>query len=327
MHAWQLEQLGGTDGLHWRELTLAPLQAGEVAVRIEAAALNFLDTLMLHGHYQVKPALPFVPGVELAGIVTATGADCHLKVGQRVAAFAMTGAFATDVVLNQNACIPLSLSLPATIAAVLPIVYPTAHLALHELARLRNRERVLILAAAGGVGMAAIQLAKAHGATVVGVASADKLAVCLAEGADAAFEYRQDGAAAALKGWLQSQNAEGFDVVLDMVGGTVANTAIRRLAWRGRYLSIGYASGEIPQIPANLLLLKQASAIGVFWGDYTRRDPTGAAKVIGALLQLLDENKIQPKVSKVYPMHDLKLALADLAARRTVGKVMVVNPS
>jgi len=325
MHAWFLDQLGGTEHLHWRELTLPAPGPTDVRVRIEAASLNFLDTLMLEGRYQLKPKLPFVPGVEFAGVIEEVGSGSRLKVGQRVAAFLPTGAFATHAVLDQNACIPVPQTIRPEVAAVLPIVYPTAYLALHELGRLKAGERVLILAAAGGVGLAAIQLARAHGASVVGVASAAKLSVCLAEGADAAFEYGADGAAGALKEWLKSQGAEGFDVVLDMVGGEPALAALKRLAWRGRFLSIGYAGGDIPAIPANLLLLKQASAIGVFWGDFVRREPKAAMHVVGELLKLLESGQIQPKVSKVYPIAELKTALADLAARRTIGKVVVIN--
>jgi len=325
MHAWHLDQLGGSDFLNWRELKLKSLEPNQVRVRIEAAALNFLDTLMLEGRYQIKPALPFVPGVEMSGIVEEVGSASRLRVGSRVAAFAPTGAFATHIVLDQNACIALPNEIPATVAAVLPIVYPTAYLALHELAHLQAGDRVLVLAAAGGVGLAALQLAKAHGARVVGVASEEKLSACLAEGADAAFGYAEDGATEALKRWLKSENAEGFDVVVDMVGGAVALAAIRRLAWRGRYLSVGYASAEIPAIPANFLLLKQASAIGVFWGEHTRRDPAGTQRILGALLKMLGAGQIRPNISKVYPMRELKHALADLAARRTVGKVVVVN--
>lgn len=325
MQAWVLNALGGPEQLRWEHLPMPEPGPGQVRVRIEAAALNFLDTLMLEGRYQFKPALPFVPGVELAGVIEAVGAGVTWTPGTRVAAVAQTGAFATHVLLDARGVIPLPAQVDACVAASLPIVYPTAWLALYELAGLRAGERVLISAAAGGVGLAAIQLARARGARVVGLASPGKHAVVLQAGAEAVYDYGSDGAGEVLKQWLRQDQAEGFDVVLDMVGGVVALQALKRLAWQGRYLSVGYAGGDIPAIPANLLLLKQARAIGVWWGEYVKREPAGAQAIFSGLLQALAAGSIQPVVSEIRPMQDLPQALADMAARRTTGKVVVTQ--
>lgn len=326
MQAWVLEQLGGPEQLQWQERATPEPGPGQVRVRIEAAALNFLDTLMLEGRYQFKPNLPFTPGVELAGVIEAVGAGVQHVAGTRVAAVAQTGAFATHIVLDARGLIPLPEQVPATLAASLPIVYPTAWLALYELGQLKAGERVLISAAAGGVGLTAIQLAHARGAVVVGLASPHKHAACIEAGADAMFDYGQAGPGEVLKTWLKEQSAEGFDLVLDMVGGDVALAAIKRLAWMGRYLSVGYAGGDIPAIPANLLLLKQASAIGVWWGEYVKRNPAGAARIFAGLLDMLGRGAIQPIVSSVRPMAQLPGALSELASRQSTGKLVVVNP-
>jgi NADPH2:quinone reductase len=325
MHAWVLEQLGGPERLRWLESETPEPGPGQVRVRIEAAALNFLDTLMLQGRYQFKPQLPFTPGVELAGVVEAVGADVNLPVGTAVVAVAQTGAFATHIVLDARAVIALPAQVKAEIAASLPIVYPTAWLALYELGQLQAGERVLISAAAGGVGLAAIQLACARGAIVVALASPGKHQQCLQAGASACFDYPQVTQGDALKAWLKAQGAEGFDVVLDMVGGEVAQASIKRLAWMGRYLSVGYAGGDIPAIPANLLLLKQASAIGVWWGEYVKRNPKGATRIFGELLGMLSSGALKPVVSSVRPMAELPQALSELAERQSTGKLVVTN--
>lgn len=323
MQAWVLESLGGPEQLQWQTLPTPDPGPGQVRVRIQAAALNFLDTLMLQGRYQIRPALPFTPGVELAGVIEACGEGVSLQAGSRVAAVTPTGAFATHAVLDARTLIPLPARVPAEQAASLPIVYPTAWLALYELGRLQAGERILISAAAGGVGLAAIQLARARGAMVVGLASPAKHAACIAAGASAMFDY--GNAATELKSWLQAEQAEGFDVVLDMVGGELALTAIKRLAWQGRYLSVGYAGGDIPAIPANLLLLKQASAIGVWWGEHVKRNPTSANAIFGGLLELLASGAIAPVLGSVRPMAELPQALTELAQRQSTGKLVVVN--
>lgn len=323
MHAWQLPVLGGPEQLRWVELLTPEPGPTQVRVRIEAAALNFLDTLMLRGQYQTKPPLPFIPGVEFAGIVEAAGVGARLKPGTKVAGVAPTGAFATHIVLEQSQVTEMPAAMLSALAATLPIAYPTAALALYELAQLRSEDRVLITAAAGGVGIAAIQLAKARGAQVVAVASNAKHAECLAQGADVVFSY--ENLDLVLKNWLAIQRTEGFDVVVDMVGGAVGLAGLKRLAWRGRWLSVGFASGEISQIPANLLLLRQAQAIGVWWGEFSKREAHAAARILADLMKLLAEGTIKPLISASYPMSKLPDALRLLANRKTVGKVVLLN--
>lgn len=325
MHGWQLERLGGPEQLRWVELPQREPGAGEVRVRIAAAALNFLDTLMLEGRYQVKPALPFIPGVEFSGVVEAVGPSTRLKAGQTVAGVTPTGAFATQIVVPESACMQVPSSLDLVVAASLPIVYPTAWLALFELAQLKAGERLLVTAAAGGVGLAALELARLRGAVVVALASESKHAQCRSHGAVATFDYGADGGAAALKDWLAAEQAEGFDVVLDMVGGAAGLSGFKRLAWGGRWLSVGYAGGDIPALPANLLLLRQARAIGVWWGEYVKREPAGARRVLNGLFEQLLSGTIQPVVSVRRPMAELPQALLDLASRQSTGKIVVVN--
>ena len=325
MHAWQLTELGGPEQLRWVELPDRQPGPGEVRVRIVAAALNFLDTLMLGGRYQYKPALPFIPGVEFSGVVEAVGEGVRVRPGTAVAGVTATGAFATHVVVAESACMQLPAALDLVAASSLPIVYPTAWLALYELAQLKAGDRVLVSAAAGGVGLAALELARLRGAIAVGLASASKHPQCLEHGATAVFDYGPDGGAAALKQWLAGESAEGFDVVLDMVGGAVGLNGLKRLAWGGRYLTVGYAGGEIPAIPANLLLLKQARAIGVWWGEYVKREPAGAKRVLAGLFEQLLQGTLKPVISQRFPMSQLQQALTDLAARRSSGKLVAVN--
>lgn len=325
MHGWQLERLGGPEQLRWTALPARMPVTGEVRVRIAAAALNFLDTLMLEGRYQTKPQLPFIPGVEFSGVVEAVGENVRLKVGQTVAGVTATGAFATHVVVPESACMQVPSALDLVVAASLPIVYPTAWLALYELGQLKAGERLLVTAAAGGVGLAALELARLRGATVVAMASESKHAQCLAHGAAAVIDYGPDGGAAALKAWLAAQQAEGFDVVLDMVGGSPGLAGFKRLAWSGRWLTVGYAGGDIPALPANLLLLKQARAIGVWWGEYVKREPAGARRVLNGLFEQLLAGAIKPVISERRSMAELPQALTSLASRQTTGKVVVVN--
>jgi len=299
-------------------------QAGEVLLAIHAASLNFPDLLIVQNKYQMKPALPFVPGAEFAGEVLALGHGVtQLQVGQRVACLGGTGGFATHAVVPAALCTALPPDFPLIDAAALIMTYATSHHALVDRAALRPGETVLVLGAAGGVGTAAIQIAKAAGARVIAAASSDeKCALCESIGADVSINYRSDDLRAAIK--LHTAG-KGPDVVYDPVGGESAEPAFRSIAWRGRYLVIGFAAGPIPALPWNLALLKGASVVGVFWGDFAKREPQGNAAAMAELLQWYAQGKIKPVIDRSMPMAELPGAFARMASRAVMGKLVLVN--
>src|SRR3954470_17086274 len=272
MHAWLCENPVGVEALQWKELPTPQPQAGEVLVEIKAASLNFPDLLIVQNKYQHKPALPFVPGSEYAGVVAAVGEGVtQLKVGQAVACLSGTGGFGTHTIAPAQLCMPLPPGFPFTDAAAFIMTYATSHHALIDRGQLKAGETVLVLGAAGGVGTSAIQIAKAAGARVIAAASTDeKLALCKSIGADATINYTTQNLRDAIK---EATGGKGPDVIYDPVGGDFAEPAFRSIAWRGRYLVIGFAAGPIPALPWNLPLLKGASIVGVFWGDFSRREP------------------------------------------------------
>lgn len=324
MHAWLCENPIGPQALVWRELATPQPQAGEVLLAVRAAGLNFPDLLIVQNKYQMKPALPFVPGAEFAGEVLALGAGVtQLQVGQRVACLGGTGGFATHAVVPAALCTVLPPDFPVVDAAALIMTYATSHHALVDRAALRPGETVLVLGAAGGVGTAAIQVAKAAGARVIAAASSDeKCALCESIGADVSINYRSSDLRAALK--LHTEG-RGADVVYDPVGGELAEPAFRSIAWRGRYLVIGFAAGPIPALPWNLALLKGASVVGVFWGDFARREPQANAAAMAELLQWYAQGKIKPVIDRTMPMAELPGAYARLQSREVMGKLVLVN--
>lgn len=324
MHAWLCENPIGPQALIWREQATPQPQAGEVLLAVRAAGLNFPDLLIVQNKYQMKPALPFVPGAEFAGEVLALGPGVtHLQVGQRVACLGGTGGFATHAVVPAALCTALPPDFPVVDAAALIMTYATSHHALIDRAALRPGETVLVLGAAGGVGTAAIQVAKAAGARVIAAASSDeKCAMCESIGADVTINYRSEDLRAAIK--LHTAN-KGPDVVYDPVGGDLAEPAFRSIAWRGRYLVIGFAAGPIPALPWNLALLKGASVVGVFWGDFARREPQANAAAMAALLRWYAQGKIKPVIDSTMPMAELPSAYARLVSREVVGKLVLVN--
>ena len=245
---------------------------GEVLVHVRAAGVNFPDALIIQNKYQIKPPLPFTPGGELAGVVAAVGAGVsQFAVGQSVIALTLFGAFAEQVVVSQDKLIPMPEGMPYEIAGSFLMTYGTCYHALHDRARLKAGETVLVLGAAGGIGIAAIELAKAAGARVIAAASSDdKLAVCRDQGADETINYQTEDLRERIKGLT---GGRGVDVVVDPVGGRFSQAALRSTAWRGRFLVVGFADGEIPKIPLNLVLLKGCAIVGVFWGDFIRREP------------------------------------------------------
>ena len=324
MHAWLCENPTGVDALTWKELPTPAPKAQEVLVKIEAASLNFPDLLIVQNKYQMKPPLPFVPGSEYAGTVAAVGEGVtHLKVGQRVACLSGTGGFATHAIAPGALCMPLPPGFPAVDAAAFIMIYATSWHALIDRAQLKSGETVLVLGAAGGVGTAAIQIAKAAGARVIAAASTDdKCALCKSIGADATINYSQENLRDSIK---TLTDGKGPDVIYDPVGGDFAEPAFRSIAWRGRYLVVGFASGPIPALPLNLTLLKGASLVGVFWGDFARREPKANAAMMGELAQWYAQGKVKPVIDRTMPMAELPAAYARMGSRSVQGKLVMVN--
>ena len=324
MHAWLCENPVGVEALNWKEMPTPVPQSGQVLIRIEAASLNFPDLLIVQNKYQMKPDLPFVPGSEYAGVIEAVGEGVtHLKVGQSVACLSGTGGFGTHTLAPAKLCMPLPPGFPAVDAAAFIMIYATSHHALIDRAALKAGETVLVLGAAGGVGTAAIQIAKAAGARVIAAASTDeKCALCKSLGADETINYTTQNIREALKTMTE---AKGPDVIYDPVGGDYAEPAFRSIAWRGRYLVVGFAAGPIPALPFNLALLKGASIVGVFWGDFSRREPQANAAMMAELAQWYAQGKVKPVIDRTMPMSDLKAAYAHMGSRGVMGKLVMVN--
>ncbi|ACM32556.1 MULTISPECIES: NADPH:quinone oxidoreductase family protein [Diaphorobacter] len=324
MHAWLCTNPTGVEALAWTELPDPAPKAGEVLVEIRAASLNFPDLLIVQNKYQIKPPLPFVPGSEFAGVVQAVGDGVtHLQVGQNVACLSGTGGFATHTIAPAARCIPLPDGFGHVDAAAFIMTYATSYHALLDRGQLQAGETVLVLGAAGGVGTAAIQIAKAKGARVIAAASTDeKCDVCLKLGADAVINYSVEDLRDAAKSLTDGR---GPDVIYDPVGGALAEPAFRSIAWRGRYLVVGFASGPIPSLPLNLPLLKGASVVGVFWGEFAKREPQANASMMGTLLQWYAQGKIRPAIDRTMPMSQLPAAFAHMGARAVIGKLVLVN--
>ena len=324
MHAWLCENPVGADALTWKEIPTPQPKAGEVLLEIKAASLNFPDLLIVQNKYQMKPALPFVPGSEYAGIVQAVGEGVtHLQVGQHVACLSGTGGFGTHTLAPAALCMPLPDAFPFVDAAAFIMIYATAHHGLVDRAQLKAGETVLVLGAAGGVGTAAIQIAKACGAKVIAAASTDaKCELCKSIGADATINYSSGNLRDAVKALT---DGKGPDVIYDPVGGDFAEQAFRTIARRGRYLVIGFAAGPIPALPLNLPLLKSASIVGVFWGDFAKHEPKANAAMMQELAKMYAAGKIKPVIDRSMPMAELKAAFAHMGSRGVMGKLVLVN--
>ena len=324
MHAWLCENPTGVEALTWSELPTPAPKTGEVLVAIKAASLNFPDLLMVQNKYQTKPPLPFVPGAEYAGVIEALGNGVtHLKVGQAVACLSGTGGFGTHTLAPAALCMPLPPGFALVDAAAFIMTYATGHHALVDRGQLKAGETVLVLGAAGGVGTAAIQIAKAMGAKVIAAASSDdKCALCASIGADATINYSTQDLRATLK---TLTDGKGPDVIYDPVGGDLAEPALRSIARRGRYLVIGFAAGPIPALPWNLPLLKGASIVGVYWGDFAKHEPKANAAMMRELVQWYGQGKIKPVIDSTRPMSELKAALQYMGSRSVKGKLVMVN--
>lgn len=310
-----------------RDLVLADVASpqpkiNEVLLDVHAAGVNFPDTLIIEGKYQFQPPLPFSPGGEAAGVVAAVGAKAGaFEVGQRVMALTGWGAFAEQVAVPYYNVLPIPDSMDFTTAAALGMTYGTSLHALRQRANLQPGETLLVLGASGGVGLAAVEIGKAMGAKVIAAASsADKLAVAKAAGADELIDYSTSSLKDEIK---RLTGGQGVNVIYDPVGGELFDQAVRGLAWNGRLLVVGFASGVIPQLPVNLALLKGSAVVGVFWGAFAQRQPQDNAANFRQLFAWHAEGKIKPLVSKTYPLAEAGSAIEQLAQRKAVGKLVV----
>jgi NADPH2:quinone reductase len=324
MKSWLCETLDGIGAMRWQERPTPEPGPGEVRLVVHAASLNFPDLLIVEGKYQFKPPLPFVPGSEYAGVIDAVGEGVKgLKVGMAVAAIAGTGGFATHACVDATRVLPLPPGFAIEDGAAFAFTYGTSHHALIDRGQLKAGETVLVLGAAGGVGTAALQIAKAAGARVIAAASTDeKCALCTELGADATLNYSTQNVRDTLKALT---GGKGPDVVYDPVGGDLAEPVFRSIAWRGRYLVVGFAGGGIPALPWNLALLKGASIVGVFWGDFVKREPQASASGLMQLAQWYAQGLIKPVIDCRLPMHELPAAYARMGTRQVRGKVLLVN--
>ena len=324
MKAVLCKQFGPPESLVIEELPSPVAGAGEVVVSVRAASLNFPDVLIIQNKYQFKPPLPFSPGSEFAGTVKEVGAGVMgYKTGDRVIAFTTYGAFAEEVKVEAGRLVPIPEGMDFNSAAAFLLTYGTSDHALRDRGQLRAGETLLVLGAAGGVGIAAIEIGKAIGARVVACASsADKLEVCRQHGADELINYGSEDMRERIK---ELTAGKGVDVVYDAVGGAYSEPALRSTAWRGRLLVVGFAAGEIPKIPLNLTLLKGCSIVGVFWGDFTRREPKAFAESLGQLGKWFREGKLKPHVSQTFPLVQAVEALKLMAARKVKGKVVLTT--
>jgi NADPH2:quinone reductase len=322
MRAIRCNQYGPPESLTLETLPDLQPQADQVVIDVKAASVNFPDVLIIENKYQLKPALPFTPGAEVAGIIRAAGNGVkHLHAGMRIVAYTALGGFAEQVLASETACVPLPDDADLTLAAAFTLAYGTSHHALADRAALQAGETLLVLGAAGGVGLAAVQIGKALGARVIAAASSDeKLAVCVEHGADATINYTRDD----LRERINELTAgTGPDVIYDPVGGVYAEPAFRSIGWRGRYLVVGFANGEIPKLPLNLMLLKGASLVGVFWGEFARREPQHNAAAFEQMNGWLRRGVLRPHISARYALEDTSRALRDMAERRVTGKVVI----
>lgn len=322
-HAW-----GQPDTLSVETSPLPTPAAGEVLLRVHAAGVNFPDTLIIQGKYQFKPELPFTPGSEVAGEVLALGEGVqNVQVGDRVIAFLSTGGYATHAVAQAAQVMPLPEGMDYEAAAAFTLASGTSYHALVDRAKLQAGETLLVLGAAGGVGLAAVQIGHRLGARVIAAASSDeKLALCRQEGADETINYATEDLRARLKDLTGGKLTKGGgpDVIYDPVGGAYAEPAFRSIGWGGRYLVVGFAAGDIPALPLNLPLLKGASLVGVFWGEFARRDPRGNARNLSTMTDWIRDGQMRLHVSQTYPLEGAAQALKDLEGRKVTGKVVIV---
>ena len=322
MHVWQVAEPGELDCLNWVELPIPEPAAHQCLVKVAAAALNFSDVLMVAGKYQIKPPLPFTPGQEISGVVVTPGPESKFKAGQHITSKVVWGGFAEYSIVRDDMAIALIEEISLEHAVALPVVYTTAHIALFHRANVIAGDTVLVHAGAGGIGLAAIQLAKSAGARVVTtVGNLAKAELLKQNGAELVLDY-------ATEDWVDAVNeftaGSGADIIVDPVGGEVAEQSLNCIAWEGRHLVIGFAAGAVPKFPGHRLLLKNASAVGVYWSH--ENDGPLVAKTTAELVALMRDRKIIPVIDRQFNLTELPDALEALANRNTTGKVVLSQP-
>lgn len=316
------KQFGPPESLVLEDVEAPKAGPGQIVVEVKACGINFPDVLIIENKYQFKPPLPFAPGGEISGVVKELGDGVtNVAVGDRVLASTGAGGLAEELAMPAVAAVPIPESMDFTTAAAFLMTYGTSYYALKDRAHIQPGESLVVLGAAGGVGLAAVELGKAMGARVIAAASTDeKLAVCRERGADDVINYATDSLKDKMK---ELTGGKGADVVYDPVGGDYSEAAIRATAWEGRFLVIGFAAGDIPRIPLNLTLLKSCQIVGVFWGAFVGRDPKANNQNTRELFELFETGKIKPYVSSKYPLERAGDAIKELGERRAKGKVVV----
>ena len=324
MRAVLCKAYGPPSSLVVEEVPSPVAQPGEVVISVKAAGVNFPDTLIIQGKYQFKPDPPFSPGGEVAGVVKEVGDGVTtFKPGDRVIGSTIFGGFAEELALPADRVMAIPDGVDYDIASGFVLVYGTSYHALADRAKLKAGETLLVLGAAGGVGLSAVEIGKALGARVIAAASSkDKLDVCIQHGADEVIDYSTEDLKARVK---ELTGGNGVDVIYDPVGGDYAEPALRSIAWDGRYLVVGFAAGDIPKIPLNLTLLKGCAIVGVFWGAFTMREPTRNRMNIAQLFSWVASGTLNPLVSKAYPLERAGEALDDMLAPRVTGKVVLIT--
>jgi NADPH:quinone reductase len=322
MKAILCKAFGTPDTLVVEEIDSPVITNGTVKIKVRACGVNFPDALMIQGLYQMKPPFPFSPGFEVSGDVIEIGVGVDtISVGDRVFANLNYGGFAEEVVVPEMMVMPMPSNMSYEHGAGFPLVYGTSHIALAHRGKLQAGETLLVLGAAGGVGLTAVELGKLMGAKVIAAASTrEKLTLTQTYGADEIIQYSTENLRDRIK---ELTNGRGVDVMYDPVGGDMFDTAVRRVAWEGRYLVVGFASGRIPELPVNLPLLKNASIVGVFWGAYLKNDPATIQKSFHQLLTWYSEGKLKPHIHKTFPIDDAPSAIRELTERRAMGKVLL----
>ena len=322
MKAVLCKEYGPPEGLVLESVESPSPGEGEVVISVRACGVNFPDTLIIQGKYQFKPDLPFSPGGEVSGLVKKVGVNVkHLKVGDRVIAFNTWGGFAEEILVEAGRAIKIPDAIDFNSAAGLILTYGTSLHALKDRGKLNPNETLLVLGASGGVGLAAIQLGKVFGATVIAAASSDdKLAVCRENGADFLINYNKEDIRQRVKAIT---NKKGVDLIYDPVGGKISELALRDMAWNGRFLVIGFAAGDIPRIPLNLALLKGCAIVGVFWGQFTQREPAKNESNNKQLIQLFLDGRIKPYIHATFPLAKASEALNEVLQTKVKGKVIL----
>ncbi len=323
MKALICREFAGLEKLTVEEMPAPTAGEGQLVVSVKFASVNYPDALMVQGKYQFKPPFPFTPGTELSGTVKSVGSGVtQIKPGQNVLVLPSLGAFAEEVLVREAQVTPLAAGVDLAAAAGMPMTYGTCYHALKDRGQLQAGETLLVLGAGGGIGIAAVELGKLMGATVIAAASSnEKLQAAKSRGADHLINYSTEDMRARLK---EIVGDKGVDVVVDPVGGNYSEPALRSTGWNGRFLVVGFAAGEIPKIPLNLPLLKGNSIVGVFWGEFRKRQPEDGQSEMAQLVRWLEQGKIKPLVSQRFTLQDSKAALEAVFTRQATGKILIV---